>query len=116
MPIGIGTLPNQKHKIIAREEAVLNMLVVGQKGLGKKTLVNFLFQADIIPPASTANNATYSSLLIEKGVAMRLNLKLVDFEADVVSPSLEHVPRFIDECFQSFLDLEAKAARQDIMD
>ncbi|CAL1702819.1 unnamed protein product [Somion occarium] len=48
--IGIANLPNQRHKIVAKRGAHFTVMVVGESGLGKTTLVNTLFSTEIAPP------------------------------------------------------------------
>ncbi|KAG9312553.1 Septin-domain-containing protein [Chiua virens] len=45
--IGIANLPNQRHKIVAKHGAHFTMMVVGESGLGKTTLVNTLFTTEL---------------------------------------------------------------------
>lgn len=48
--IGIANLPNQRHKIHAKRGAHLTLMVVGESGLGKTTLINTLFATELSPP------------------------------------------------------------------
>ncbi|KAI6012216.1 Septin-domain-containing protein [Pisolithus marmoratus] len=45
--IGIANLPNQRHKIVAKRGAHFTLMVVGESGLGKTTLVNTLFATEL---------------------------------------------------------------------
>jgi cell division control protein 12 len=37
--IGVSNLPNQRHKIVAKQGGHFTLMVVGESGLGKTTLM-----------------------------------------------------------------------------
>nr|XP_045622191.1 neuronal-specific septin-3-like [Procambarus clarkii] len=82
--VGIDTLQEQTRLKALRRGYTFNLLVVGRSGLGKSTLVNTLFKANVArrksgeeePLPSTTEVKTVSSSLSEGGV--RLNLTITD--------------------------------------
>ncbi|KAG2221605.1 hypothetical protein INT45_005179 [Circinella minor] len=48
--IGVGHLPNQRHKIVAKRGANFTLMVCGESGTGKTTFVNTLFTTTIKDP------------------------------------------------------------------
>ncbi|WFD36596.1 Septin spn4 [Malassezia cuniculi] len=49
-PIGISNLPNQRHKIVIKKGANFTLMVVGESGTGKTTLINTLFRTELAAP------------------------------------------------------------------
>ncbi|KAG1107528.1 hypothetical protein G6F42_016339 [Rhizopus arrhizus] len=47
---GIANLPNQRHKIVAKNGANFTIMVCGESGVGKTTFVNTLFTSTIKEP------------------------------------------------------------------
>lgn len=45
--IGIANLPNQRHKIVAKEGGHFTLMCSGESGLGKTTLINTLFSTEL---------------------------------------------------------------------
>ena len=45
--VGFGSLPNQVHRKFVKKGFEFTLMVVGESGLGKSTLINSLFQTDL---------------------------------------------------------------------
>ena len=52
--VGFANLPNQVHRKFVKKGFEFTLMVVGESGLGKTTLINSLFMTDIC--SSSANN------------------------------------------------------------
>ena len=47
--IGFANLPNQVHRKAVKKGFEFTIIVVGESGLGKSTLIDSLFQTDLYP-------------------------------------------------------------------
>ncbi|GBP39351.1 Septin-1 [Eumeta japonica] len=82
--VGFANLPNQVHRKSVKKGFEFTLMVVGESGLGKSTLVNSLFLTDlyperVIPDAAEKTNQTVkldaSTVEIEeRGVKLRLTV------------------------------------------
>uniref|UniRef100_A0A8C1R205 Zgc:162239 n=1 Tax=Cyprinus carpio TaxID=7962 RepID=A0A8C1R205_CYPCA len=79
--VGIVTLPNQVQQKAVKKGFVFNLMVVGESGLGKSTLVNSLFHTNLYMdrcmPEKIARTVsiTKSTLdIVEEGVNLRLTV------------------------------------------
>ncbi|CAO3638012.1 unnamed protein product [Cunninghamella echinulata] len=82
--VGFDTITQQIEKKLLKRGFQFNVMVVGQSGLGKSTLVNTIFASHLIdskgrleadqPPRQTTEIETVSHLIEENGVRLRLNI------------------------------------------
>uniref|UniRef100_A0A673MAE9 Septin n=1 Tax=Sinocyclocheilus rhinocerous TaxID=307959 RepID=A0A673MAE9_9TELE len=78
--VGIVTLPNQVQQKAVKKGFVFNLMVVGESGLGKSTLVNSLFLTNLYMDRCIVLNSrtvsiTKSTLdIVEEGVNLRLTV------------------------------------------
>ena len=126
--VGFANLPTQWHRKSMKKGFFFNLMVVGESGLGKSTLINTLFNTNLygsggsmkqpkdIPQTVRIQNM--SADIEENGVRLRLNVVDTPGFGDNVNnedgwrPILED----IDTRFDSYLESENKAVRADISD
>ena len=51
--VGFANLPNQVHRKFVKKGFEFTLMVVGESGLGKSTLINSLFLTDLYPERQT---------------------------------------------------------------
>ncbi|KAG0282973.1 hypothetical protein BGZ97_008755, partial [Linnemannia gamsii] len=115
-PLGLDALPNQHFTKVKRNTFDLNLMVVGESGLGKTTFMNTLFNTDlkeeILPrnPQSTQTVQIQPSYyeLVEDGVI--LNLCIVDTPGFGDELNREHnvtpIMEYIDKQFEEYMTAE----------
>ena len=127
---GIANLPNQAHRRMVKKGFEFTLMLVGESGLGKSTLVSSLFQIDRINYDVSANKnltgGTHETVQIkptevqieERGV--KLKLTIVDTPGFGESLSgidqTEPISDYIDSQFQQYLDNESGLNRRNITD
>lgn len=125
---GFATFPNQVHVESVETGFELNVMVVGESGLGKSTFINALFMSDVYVdaeyspagtrPLTTLSIQRTSMYLEEKGV--RLRLTLVDtpgFGAAINNNNTwSLITEDVDRSFEQYLDEEARIHRSTILD
>ncbi|KAG0275294.1 Septin-6 [Linnemannia exigua] len=115
-PLGLEALPSQHFTKVKRNTFDLNLMVVGESGLGKTTFMNTLFNTDlkeeILPrnPQSTQTVQIQPSYyeLVEDGVV--LNLCIVDTPGFGDELNREHnvtpIMEYIDKQFEEYMTAE----------
>ncbi|KAF1345269.1 Septin B [Delphinella strobiligena] len=127
--VGFANLPNQWHRKSVRKGFNFNVMVVGESGLGKSTLVNTLFNTSLYPPKeakqpslefapSTVAIQSISADIEENGVRLRLNVVDTPGFGDFVNntESWRPIVENIEQRFDAYLDAENKVNRMNIVD
>nr|KAG5713192.1 hypothetical protein BaRGS_007719 [Batillaria attramentaria] len=126
--IGFATLPDQVHRKAVRRGFDFTLMVVGETGLGKSTLINSLFLTELykdreIPPVIELVNRTVSiekkQLEIEeKGVRVKLTIVDTPGFNDAVNAedSWKALVDYVDQQFQQYYRDESGLNRRNIVD
>ncbi|XP_022786669.1 septin-7-like isoform X2 [Stylophora pistillata] len=126
--VGFANLPNQVFRKSVKKGFEFTVMVVGESGLGKSTLLNSLFLTDIYTPAAYPSveerlNKTVSikpSTIEMKEGGVRLRLTVVDTpgfgdavdNTDCWKPIIE----YIDNKFEEYLNAESRVFRSPFPD
>lgn len=126
--VGFANLPNQVHRKSVKKGFEFTLMVVGESGLGKSTLVNSLFLSDlyperVVPDAIEKQHQTVkldaSTVEIEeRGVKLRLTVVDTPGFGDAIdnSDSFSAILEYIDEQYERFLRDESGLNRRNIVD
>jgi len=122
--IGISNLPNQRHKIVAKHGAHFTLMVVGESGLGKSTLINTLFSTELAASKDYARRHAkqldktteidiIKAELEEKHFKVKLNVIDTPGFGDYVNNRDSWLPiiDFIDDQHESFMRQEQQPSR-----
>ncbi|KAI1845776.1 hypothetical protein JX265_000045 [Neoarthrinium moseri] len=127
--VGFANLPNQWHRKSVRKGFNFNVMVVGESGLGKSTLVNTLFNTSLYPPKErkgpsldiipkTVTIQSISADIEEAGVRLRLTVVDTPGFGDFVNndESWRPIVENIEQRYDAYLDAENKVNRMNIVD
>lgn len=126
--VGFANLPNQVHRKSVKKGFEFTLMVVGESGLGKSTLINSLFLTDlyperIIPGAAEKIERTVqieaSTVEIEeRGVKLRLTVVDTPGYGDAINcrDCFKTIISYIDEQFERYLHDESGLNRRHIVD
>ncbi|KAK6302417.1 hypothetical protein J4Q44_G00267720 [Coregonus suidteri] len=126
--VGFANLPNQVHRKSVKKGFEFTLMVVGESGLGKSTLINSLFLTDlyperIIPGAAEKIERTVqieaSTVEIEeRGVKLRLTVVDTPGYGDAINSQdcFSTIIAYIDDQFERYLHDESGLNRRHIVD
>ncbi|XP_031556865.1 septin-2-like [Actinia tenebrosa] len=126
--VGFANLPNQVHRKSVKKGFEFTLMVVGESGLGKSTLIESLFLTDIyddnkIPPVidriyQTLNIETNTVEIEEKGIKLKLTVVDTPGFADAVDNTdcWQAILDYINKQFESYLRDESGLNRRNIVD
>ncbi|GHJ87542.1 hypothetical protein NliqN6_3944 [Naganishia liquefaciens] len=127
--IGIANLPNQRHKLVAKNGAHFTLMVVGESGLGKSTWINTLFSTELSPPKNYRARYTkqmsrgteveiMKAELEERGFTLKLTIIETPGFGDYVDnrESWSPIVDFLDDQHENFMRQEQQPHRTDKVD
>ncbi|KAI1889320.1 hypothetical protein AGOR_G00177970 [Albula goreensis] len=126
--VGFANLPNQVHRKSVKKGFEFTLMVVGESGLGKSTLINSLFLTDlyperVIPGAAEKIERTVqieaSTVEIEeRGVKLRLTVVDTPGYGDAINSQdcFNTIISYIDDQFERYLHDESGLNRRHIVD
>ncbi|KAI8066827.1 Septin-domain-containing protein [Gongronella butleri] len=126
---GIANLPNQRHKIVAKNGANFTIMVCGESGVGKTTFVNTLFTSTIKEPkhlskrhlktpAKTVQIQITKAELEEKMFKVKLTIIDTPGFGDYVNNRHSWIPivDFLDDQHEKYMRQEQQPCRKGVMD
>ncbi|KAL7638486.1 UNVERIFIED_CONTAM: hypothetical protein RMT77_011056 [Armadillidium vulgare] len=125
--VGFANLPNQVYRKAVKRGFEFSLMVVGESGLGKSTLINSMFLADIYsadhPGPSfrvkkTVQVETTKTMLKENGVNLWLTVVDTPGFGDAVDNSdcWQPVIEYIENKYEDYLNAESRVNRKQISD
>ncbi|XP_061094556.1 septin-2B-like isoform X1 [Conger conger] len=126
--VGFANLPNQVHRKSVKKGFEFTLMVVGESGLGKSTLINSLFLTDlyperIIPGAAekiehTVQIEASTVEIEERGVKLRLTVVDTPGYGDAINSQdcFRTIISYVDNQFERYLYDESGLNRRHIVD
>ncbi|XP_032901960.1 septin-5-like isoform X6 [Amblyraja radiata] len=126
--VGFATLPNQVHRKSVKKGFDFTLLVAGESGLGKSTLVNSLFLTDLYKAkdfldteeriTQTVEITKHSVEIEEKGIRLRLTIVDTPGFGDAVNNQecWKPVADYLDQQFEQYFRDESGLNRKNIVD
>uniref|UniRef100_A0A4W3I911 Septin n=1 Tax=Callorhinchus milii TaxID=7868 RepID=A0A4W3I911_CALMI len=126
--VGFATLPSQVHRKSVKKGFDFTLLVAGESGLGKSTLVNSLFLTDLYNDKKFLNSeeritqtveiTKHTVEIEEKGVRLRLTIVDTPGFGDAVNNKecWRPVADYVDQQFEQYFRDESGLNRRNILD
>jgi len=122
--VGFANLPNQVHRKCVRNGFHFTLMVVGESGLGKSTLINTLFNIKLFKEddhqetQKTVNIKTLSADITESGVKLSLNVVDTPGFGDAINNenSWDPIISNIESRYDAYLEQENRVNRSKIID
>ena len=123
--VGFANLPNQVYRKSVKKGFEFTLMVVGETGLGKSTLMNSMFLTDIYSPSypgpsqrlkKTVSVETSKVMLKEGGVNLTLTIVDTPGFGDAVDNSdcWSPVLSYVESQYEAFLEAETKVDFSDL--
>ncbi|KAM4044920.1 septin-4 isoform 2-T2 [Anomaloglossus baeobatrachus] len=126
--VGFATLPNQVHRKYVKKGFEFTLMVAGETGLGKSTLINSLFLTDLyrerqVPSPEERVTQTIEIVkqtvdIQEKGVRLRLTIVDTPGYGDAINNEecWKPVADYIDQQFEQYFRDESGLNRKNLQD
>ncbi|XP_075450612.1 septin-4 isoform X2 [Ascaphus truei] len=126
--VGFATLPNQVHRKYVKKGFEFTLMVAGESGLGKSTLINSLFLTDLyrdrqLPSPEESVTQTIEIVkqtvdIEEKGVRLRLTVVDTPGYGDAINnvDCWKPVADYIDQQFEQYFRDESGLNRRNLQD
>ncbi|XP_067687377.1 septin-2-like isoform X1 [Haliotis asinina] len=126
--VGFANLPNQVHRKSVKKGFEFTLMVVGESGLGKSTLVNSLFLTDLYPERHIPSAAEKIQQTVkidastveieERGVKLRLTVVDTPGFGDSLNSQdcFRPIIQYVDDQFERYLQDESGLNRRHIVD